>query len=147
MTLHDIIENQVLKIGISSWLIAQLLKVFLNYIFEDKFEVERFVGSGGMPSSHTSFIMALSTAIGLKEGWNSSLYALSLGMAFIVMYDATGVRRATGKQAKLLNELVDQIFHHGELKQDKLRELVGHTPFEVIVGALLGIIVAVWMFH
>jgi len=147
MTLHDIIENQVLKIGISSWLIAQLLKVFLNYIFEDKFEVERFVGSGGMPSSHTSFIMALSTAIGLKEGWDSSLYALSLGMAFIVMYDATGVRRATGKQAKLLNELVDQIFHHGELKQDKLRELVGHTPFEVIVGALLGIIVAVWMFH
>ncbi|SJZ85495.1 divergent PAP2 family protein [Selenihalanaerobacter shriftii] len=147
MFIKQILANQVLLTGATAWLIAQLLKVILNYSMNRRLNLERFVGSGGMPSSHAAFIMALSTRVGLKEGWNSSLYGVTLGVALIVMYDAAGVRRAAGKQAKILNEIADEIFHHGELKQQKLKELVGHTPYEVIVGALLGILIALLLYY
>ena len=99
-------------------------------------------GSGGMPSAHTATIVSASTAIGIVEGWSSSIYALSLIMAFIVMYDASGVRRSVGKQAKWLNDIIFDFYKHKHLEEEKLKELIGHKPTEVVVGAILGIIIA-----
>lgn len=133
-------------VALTAWLVAQSLKVLLEYLTSQRLSLVRFVGAGGMPSSHTAFMMALSTSVGLTEGWGSNMYAIALAITLVVMYDATGVRRATGKQAKLINELVDEIFYQGELKQEKLKELIGHTPFEVIAGALLGIGISLLFF-
>ncbi len=140
--INEIISNQFFAAAAISWFIAQLLKVILTLITDKKFEIGRFWGSGGMPSSHTSSVMGLSTSIGLVEGWNSSYYAIALIFSLIVMYDASGVRRAVGKQASLLNEIVHEFYEHKHIEQDQLKELIGHTPFEVIGGAILGIIVA-----
>src|SRR5690554_40081 len=102
----------------------------------------RFVGSGGMPSSHSSFSMALTTTIGKMYNWDSPLFAVSLAFALIVMYDAAGVRRAAGKQAIILNKIIHDIHENKKLTEERLKELIGHTPIEVFMGALLGILVA-----
>lgn len=96
-----------------------------------------------MPSSHSAFVTSLGTAIGLTEGFHSTLFALSAAFALIVMYDASGVRRAAGKQAKVLNTIIEDL-RMRELHPERLRELLGHTPFEVLIGAILGIVIAVW---
>jgi len=138
-------HNDVLYAALLSWLIAQTLKVIITLLIEKEFKFERFHGSGGMPSSHTSTIVAASTAIGLQMGFDTPLYAMSLIMAFIVMYDASGVRRSVGKQAKLLNDIIEDLFEHKQLQEERLKELVGHKPTEVVVGALLGILIANWV--
>jgi len=138
----DFINNKVLLCCIVSWFIAQLLKIFLTYRTSKKIDLTRLVGSGGMPSSHTSFVMALSTAVGKISGWDSPVFAVSLCFAFVVMYDAAGVRRAAGNQAKILNLIIEDIFQHKPLQNEKLKELIGHTPKEVFAGALLGIIIS-----
>lgn len=135
-------SNKIFSVAIVSWFIAQLIKVVLTLLLTNKFDLNRFVGSGGMPSSHTSFVMALSTAIGLEYGWDSNIYAFALTFALVVMYDASGVRRSVGKQATILNTIIEDLYKHKHVGESKLKELVGHTPFEVIVGALLGILVA-----
>lgn len=140
-----IMQNDILYAAILSWLIAQTLKVIITLLLEKEFKFERFHGSGGMPSSHTSTIMAASTAIGITQGFETPLYAMSLIMAFIVMYDASGVRRSVGKQAKLLNDIIEDLFSHKHLEEEKLKELVGHKPTEVFVGAILGILIANWV--
>lgn len=96
-----------------------------------------------MPSSHSAFVTSLATAIGMTVGFDSVLFALSFAFAMIVMYDASGVRRAAGKQAKVLNAILEDL-NRRELHPERLRELLGHTPFEVVVGALLGILIALW---
>lgn len=137
-----IMSNEIIIITFIAWFVAQLLKVIFVLIQEKKFDLTRFVGSGGMPSSHTSTVMGLSTAIGLKAGWDSSEYAIALTFALIVMYDASGVRRSVGKQAKILNQILED-FKHNKLKPEKqLKELVGHTPKQVLAGAILGIAIA-----
>ena len=138
----DLLNNKVLLCCVISWFIAQLLKIFLTYRTSKKIDLTRLVGSGGMPSSHTSFVMALATSVGKISGWNSPIFAVSLCFAFVVMYDAAGVRRAAGNQAKILNLIIEDIFLHKPLQNEKLKELLGHTPKEVFAGALLGIIVA-----
>lgn len=138
----DLLNNKVLLCCVVSWFIAQLLKIVLTYRTSKKFDLTRLVGSGGMPSSHTSFVMALATSVGKISGWNSPIFAVSLCFAFVVMYDAAGVRRAAGNQAKILNLIIEDIFMHKPLQNEKLKELLGHTPKEVFAGALLGIIVA-----
>ncbi|QEK12156.1 divergent PAP2 family protein [Crassaminicella thermophila] len=135
-------ENDVLYATLLSWFIAQLLKVIITLIKEKKVNLYRFVGSGGMPSSHSSLVMGLSTAIGLKRGWNSTQYALALAFALIVMYDASGVRRAVGKQAIILNKIIEDRHKHKPIGERRLKELIGHTPVEVVAGALLGILIA-----
>lgn len=137
-----LLDNQYFVVAFISWFIAQLMKVILTVIIEKRFEIDRFWGSGGMPSSHTSSVMGVSTAIGLIDGWNTPLYALAIVFSMIVMYDASGVRRAVGKQASILNEIIHEIYEHKHVGQEQLKELIGHTPFEVIGGAILGIIVA-----
>jgi len=140
--INEIFKNEVFNVSIASWFIAQGLKVIITLLTQKKFDLYRFVGSGGMPSSHSSIVMGLSTAVGLKAGWDSSLYAISLVFALIVMYDAAGVRRAVGKQAIILNKILEDKHKHKHIQEKRLKELVGHTPVEVFAGALLGIIIA-----
>ncbi len=137
-----ILENQVFWVSILSWFIAQLLKVILTLISERKLNLYRMVGSGGMPSSHSSFVMGLSTAVGLSSGFNTPLYAMALVLSLIVMYDASGVRRAVGMQAILLNKIIEDLYENKPIDHKRLKELVGHTPVEVFAGAALGIFVA-----
>jgi len=145
--LHGIKNNNVLWASLLAWFVAQSLKVIHTLIVDGRFNVWRFVGSGGMPSSHSSFVMGLTTSIGKLHGWDSTLFALALGVSLIVMYDAAGVRRAVGKQAIILNKIIEDIHKKKERKltEQRLKELVGHTPVEVFAGALLGIIIGYLM--
>lgn len=139
---REVFKNDVINVSLVSWFIAQALKVIITIMTEKKLNLYRFVGSGGMPSSHSSMVMGLSTAIGLKLGWDSMLYGVTLVFALIVMYDASGVRRAVGKQAIILNSILKDKHNHKHIQEGRLKELVGHTPFEVFAGAILGIIIA-----
>jgi hypothetical protein len=140
--LQEFLDNRVFFAAATAWIVAQTLKFAITLLIDRRFDFERFHGSGGMPSSHTSTIVAASTAIGIIQGWDSPVYALSLIMAFIVMYDASGVRRSVGKQAKLLNEIILDIYKSKHLEEERLKELVGHKPTEVAVGAFIGILIA-----
>lgn len=142
--LKEIINNQPLVIAIIAWFSAQFLKVVLTLITAKKIDFSRFVGSGGMPSSHSSFITSLTVSVGFSEGFSSSFFAICACLALVVMYDAAGVRRSAGEQAKILNKIVEE-WGHGNFKDTdkKLKELLGHTPIEVIAGAILGIVIAV----
>lgn len=135
-------HNQVFVISFVSWFMAQLLKVLLTLYFDKKLNLYRMVGSGGMPSSHSSTVMALSTAVGLLNGWNSEIYGMSLIFSLIVMYDASGVRQSVGKQAIILNTILDDLYQHKPIREERLKELVGHTKVEVLAGAVLGIVIA-----
>ncbi|MGE5576364.1 MAG: divergent PAP2 family protein [Syntrophothermus sp.] len=141
--LSELVHNQVLRVSLLAWLLAQGLKGIHSVIKERRLNFRRFVGAGGMPSSHSAFVTSLATAIGLTEGWETTTTALAIVFAFIVMYDASGVRRAAGKQAQVLNKIVDEFYQEGHVREDRLKELLGHTPVEVIAGALLGIVMAV----
>lgn len=136
-----IINNKVLLACMVAWLIAQVLKIILTFYSSKKIDLTRFVGSGGMPSSHTAFVMALSTSIGRLNGWDSSIFAVAICFAFVVMYDAAGVRRAAGNQAKILNIIIEDLAHNKPIENEKLKELIGHTPKEVFAGAILGIVI------
>ena len=137
-------KNQVLVSSVTGWVVAQFLKTIIDCMLNKSFSPERLVGSGGMPSSHSSTVCALVVSSGLCFGVSSFEFAVSFILAAIVMYDATGVRRETGKQAKLLNMIMDQdIFKlNMEQFQEKLKEFVGHTPLQVFAGAILGVILA-----
>lgn len=137
-------ENKVFLIAALSWFIAQTIKVIHTFIVNKRFDFTRFVGSGGMPSSHASFVMGLTTAVGLKHGWDSTYFAISLAVSLVIMYDAAGVRRAVGKQAFILNKMIDDMQHKKKniVTEKRLKELIGHTPVEVFAGAILGIIIA-----
>jgi acid phosphatase family membrane protein YuiD len=145
MVMKEIFLNQYFFIAFIAWLIAQVAKVILTLIIDKELNLYRLVGSGGMPSSHSSFVMGLTTAIGLDQGWDSPIFAMSLVFSLVVMYDASGVRRAVGKQAIILNTIIGDVYKHRRIGQKKLKELVGHTPYEVFVGAILGIVVANFM--
>ncbi|NMA83834.1 MAG: divergent PAP2 family protein [Epulopiscium sp.] len=134
--------NYVLVVSIISWFVAQLLKVILVLLKTKRIDFTRFVGSGGMPSSHSSFVSAMAISVGRQEGFQSALFAVCCVMGLIVMYDAAGIRRAAGEQAMVLNKIVEE-FTHSDLKfEERLKELLGHTPIEVIAGAILGMIIA-----
>lgn len=138
-----LLDNLVFMSSVLSWLIAQVLKVVTYYIRYRKLDFRRLIGPGGMPSSHSAFVSALAVGVGLKMGFDSATFALALGFAFVVMYDASGIRRAAGKQAAVLNTIVDELFHSGRIKENRLRELLGHTPIEVFAGAALGVVVTI----
>ncbi len=135
-------KNKVFLAAVMSWLTAQSIKVLLGIVREKRFNFKWFVGTGGMPSSHVAGVSALVTAVGLIIGLESVIFAVSLVFAIIVMFDAQGVRQATGEQAEVLNEITDDIYFKRGLKEEKLKELIGHTQVEVLVGAILGVIVA-----
>lgn len=143
---QDLINNRIFISAALGWLIAQILKTIIHMFFAKEFVAERLVGSGGMPSSHSATVCALATATYFKYSASSFEFAISAILAIIVMYDARGVRRETGIQAKLLNEFIQTFRSMGRSEfnaYDKLKEFVGHTPLQVFAGAILGILIAV----
>ena len=142
--------NYILSVALLSWLAAQICKTIINYILSGKFEAERMWGAGGMPSAHSALVCSMFMAAAKSQGVNSPIFAIAFILAAIVMYDAMGVRRETGEQAKVLNRMISDWLSEDEdapayLAQNggKLQEKVGHFPFEVLSGALLGILIAV----
>lgn len=141
---NAILYNRAITVPVFAWFLAQLLKVINVLLTSKRIDFTRFIGSGGMPSSHSAFIVSLATVVGKIEGMNSAEFGIAIAVSLIVMYDAAGVRRAAGKQAKVLNQLVHS--HNDKLNFDeKLKELLGHSPFEVFMGALLGILIGIWL--
>ena len=132
-------RNKVFFVTLYAWLIAQALKVIIGVIREKRFNFRWFVGTGGMPSSHAAIVSALSTAVGLQTGFHSVPFVVALAFSIIVIFDAQGVRRASGKQAEVLNKMLDDIYWKHRIQQDRLKELLGHAPIEVIVGIICGI--------
>lgn len=140
----QIINNDILWTALGGWLAAQVIKVILVFITSRKLDFKRMVGSGGMPSSHSSITTALTMSIGFVYGFDSGLFAVAMVLTFVVLYDASGVRRSAGQQAAILNQLVDDWGRGKFMNTDKkLKELLGHTPLEVIAGAILGVLIAV----
>ncbi len=129
-----------LYVPLLMWFGIQLFKVIYDLVTTKKFNFKRILGAGGMPSSHSAVVTSLATLIGKYEGVTTPIFALSVIFAFIVMYDAAGIRRAAGKQAKLLNKLVETPGLSGVEVSERLVEVLGHTPTQVLVGALIGII-------
>ncbi len=144
---EDLLRNQVLMSAVSGWMVAQILKTIIDLALNRNFNPERLVGSGGMPSSHSSTVCALATAAIYRYGVGSFEFAISFVLSMVVMYDAMGVRRETGKQAKLLNSILleNPLKLNGEFLQETLKEYVGHTPLQVAAGAILGILLALYM--
>jgi len=136
----DFFANKTLWVSVLSCFIAQFLKIFTG---EKKVELSRAFISGGMPSSHSSFVSCMSVMIGMKHGFNSDMFAVAAVISCIIMYDASGVRQAVGKQATIINQLVEAWQNKKTTQQEKLKELVGHTPKQVFFGALLGILVGI----
>ncbi len=143
--LIDLLTNPFLLTSLSSWFIAQLLKVIINAILYKKIVWERLVGDGGMPSGHSATVSSLAVFTGLACGFGSVSFAIAAILAVIVCHDATGVRHETGKQAMMLNEII-QILEAEDLPAVKLKELVGHTPLQVLAGITIGIINACMMY-
>ena len=134
----QLFNNTTLQAALLAWFIAQVIKVILTFISDRKVILSRLYGAGGMPSSHSAFVASMTTCIGKIYGFDSPIFAVSCVFSLIVMYDAAGVRRAAGKQARAINLL----FMHTDLKFDEhLKELLGHTPLQVVCGAILGVIV------
>lgn len=137
---------EALITGISAVVIAQILKFFVHLIWKRKVDLRLFTTTGGMPSSHAAGVMGLSTTVGLICGFSSIEFAMAFGYALVVMYDAAGVRRAAGKQAACLNRIIMDIYKQ-ELKEagGKLKELLGHTPLQVLAGAAFGVLYSYYM--
>lgn len=141
----ELLSNELLMSALVGWTVAQVLKTLIDFWINKDFSPERLVGSGGMPSSHSSTVCGLTTSAGICHGVGSFQFAICFILASVVMYDAIGVRQETGKQAKLLNLIMEQdLFKmNKEQTQKKLKEFVGHTPLQVFAGAVLGILLAV----
>jgi len=137
-----IFQNKVFIATFLGWVVAQSIKIVINSVREKRFNFRWVIGTGGMPSAHSSGVMALATAVGLQEGFDSTIFVAALLFAIVIAFDAQGVRRSTGQQAEILNKIMDDIYWRRKIQEDRLKELIGHTPFEVFVGSIIGIIIA-----
>ncbi|OKH51316.1 divergent PAP2 family protein [Dulcicalothrix desertica] len=139
----DIFNNRVLLVALTACFMAQAIKLAVEIIKNRKLNVQVLVTTGGMPSAHSALVTALAAGVGQTVGWQSPEFALATVFAIIVMYDAAGVRQAAGKQARILNQMIDELFReHPNFNEDRLKELLGHTPFQVIAGSALGVTVS-----
>lgn len=138
----ELINNRIFITTLFAWIITQAIKVTFGVVRQKKFDFRWFVGTGGMPSSHAAGASCLATAIGLEYGFGSVVFTLAAFFAIVVMFDAQGVRRSAGRQARILNKITEDIYWRGRIEESRLRELIGHTPTEVIVGLVLGVAVA-----
>ncbi|MFZ5943402.1 MAG: divergent PAP2 family protein [Bacillota bacterium] len=144
MIYQELFDNQILRVTLFAWALAQLLKVIIVLWTQRKWDFTRLVGAGGMPSSHSALVTSLGVCVGKTYGYDSGEFALAFTIAMVVMYDAAGVRRAAGKQAEVLNQIIDDLYHHRtEFNRERLKELLGHTPIEVVAGAILGITIGI----
>jgi acid phosphatase family membrane protein YuiD len=138
----------ILLTSISSCLIAQSIKIIVNCIKHKKLDLSILVKTGGMPSSHSAMVTSLASSIGFIDGFYSVTFALATAFALIVMYDASGVRRSVGIQARILNQMISEMtFDNPELQMKRIKEFIGHTPYEVVAGAFLGIVISYIIFH
>lgn len=146
--MNNIVNNgyEVIVSGLAAAFFAQVLKFFIFTIQSRKINFKIFTTTGGMPSSHSAGVMSLSTTVGLISGFDSVIFAVALGFSLVTMYDAAGVRRAAGKTAACLNKMMDDFYKHDvQSIGGKLKELLGHTPFEVIMGAIFGVLFACYL--
>jgi uncharacterized protein len=142
----EILDNRILLVAIAACLIAQVLKLIIDLIQNGKFSVKVLTTTGGMPSAHSALVTALAAGVGESLGWKSAEFAIATIFAIVVMYDAAGVRQAAGKQARILNQMIDELFSEDhKFNEEKLKELLGHTPVQVIAGSILGIAIS-WIF-
>jgi uncharacterized protein len=142
----EVLQNRIFLITVSVWFLAQLTKVMLGYFREKRFNFRWLIGTGGMPSSHAAGVSALATVVGLQYGYDSPLFAISASFAMVTMFDAQGVRRATGQQATILNKMMDDIYWKGQIEEKRLKELVGHTPIQVLAGFIFGVTCALYLY-
>ena len=142
--MNELLANRVAQATLIAWVTAQILKVIIELAWRRKLNLRLLTSAGGMPSSHSATVCALATAVAIHDGMSSSLFAMSLVLAIVVMYDAAGVRRAASIQARILNRIIDELFQGHPISDTHLRELLGHTPFEVLVGAVYGVVLAWW---
>ena len=145
--LYELITNKVLVISFCVWVVAQLVKVFITLVREKRLDLGYLVASGGMPSAHSAVVSALATSVAMLQGLGSVAFGIAAILAIVVMYDAAGVRQSVGQQAAVLNRIMEELRFKriAELERD-LRELIGHTPFQVIAGGILGVALAwVWL--
>ncbi|MEM6449046.1 MAG: divergent PAP2 family protein [Cyanobacteria bacterium P01_D01_bin.105] len=141
----QILDNHVLWVALIACVSAQTLKLVVEFAQHRSINPRVLVETGGMPSAHSALVTALACGVGQSIGWNTPAFAATSVFAVIVMYDAAGVRQAAGKQAKVLNQILDELFQeNSEFNQDRLKELLGHTPVQVIAGSMLGVVVA-WL--
>lgn len=142
----DLWTNRVLQCAVLSWMVAQVLKVLITLRIEKRLDWRRCFGMGGMPSSHSAFVFSLMLMVGLTEGFHSTAFALSFALAAVVIYDAMGVRAETGKQGAVLNRILREVLIEGQpITEERFKELVGHTPLEVLGGILVGTVMALIM--
>lgn len=148
MTGTNIFANRALIAALISWAIAQIIKVFVDYYYKRHWNWSLLLMAGGMPSSHSALVAGLAHAIGLYWGFGSPLFALSFVIAMVVIYDATGIRRQAGKHAEIINKMITDLASGHPLKEELLREVLGHTPLEALLGTILGVVTAqiVWIF-
>ncbi|HOY09147.1 MAG TPA: divergent PAP2 family protein [Candidatus Omnitrophota bacterium] len=139
----EVLRNKILVITLTVWALAQCIKVFLGVIRERRFNFRWFIGTGGMPSSHAAGATALATTIGMERGFDSVIFALSAVFALVTMFDAQGVRRATGQQAEILNRILEDIYWRGKIETNRLVELIGHTPIQVFIGSIIGCLMSI----
>jgi acid phosphatase family membrane protein YuiD len=142
-----LLKNFTLVAVVISWFLSQAIKVIIYRFTEGKFNFWHFFEAGGMPSAHSASVTSLTLGIALTHGWSSPLFTISIVFALIVMYDATGVRRAAGKQAEILNKIVDDIYANGKIRIEKLKEILGHDPIEVFAGAGLATVVTLLVYY
>ena len=147
MNLLDIFQNKVLIAVIAGWLLAQALKIPTEYLRSRRWLWAMFFAAGGMPSSHTALMVSGTLAVGLYYGFDNPLFGIAVGITMIIAHDAAGVRRQAGKHAERINLLFDELLHGHMWDEDELKEVIGHTPLEVIGGIILGLLVAIgqWM--
>jgi len=143
MNIGPLLQNHVLWTGMAAWFLAQVLKVPVDLIRERRWNWALFFAAGGMPSSHSALVTSTALAVGLHIGFDTPLFAVAVALAMVVVYDATGVRRQAGMQAKKINILVEELLKGHPISEQHLREVIGHTPLEALGGVLLGLVVAV----
>lgn len=136
--LEALIRNDVLQATLVAWIVAQTLKVILAVRRQHRFDFRWFLGTGGMPSAHSAGVSALALGVGWANGFDTPFFAVSLMFALVTMFDAQGVRRAAGRQAVVLNKILDELYFRGQVSEERLRELIGHTPMEVVAGSAIG---------
>ena len=145
MTLQELFTNDILMYAMTSFVIAQFLKVVIHSAVTRSFDIRRTFGMGGMPSSHTAFLVALTSMVAIREGMGSVAFAIATALTMVVVYDAMGVRLQTGKQSQVINRMLHRMLVEGKpLGEAELQELIGHTPIEVFSGAIIGFIVPVF---
>jgi len=139
----NLIHNVVFWAGLCGWFVAQFTKLLCHFVQSRKIDFRFLISTGGMPSAHSAMACGLATAVALVSGMGSPLFAVTLAFAIVVMFDAQTVRRAAGVQARVLNQIVDELFTEHHLSQQKLKEFLGHTPLEVFFGMVMGILMAI----